>query len=230
MKTITPPPSIQTILRPLLQNGLTRHFNEGSTIYYQGEVPRGAGIVKSGLVRVYNISASGDEQIVDFIGPGEFFPGSWLFGKSPATLFFYEAAEASDIVFITRQELMDFLEAHTERMLGLVHYLATKATASLIRISALEQTKARDKLIYTLFFLCHRHGVQQNGRVHIKLHLTHQHLAALVGLTRETTATEMSRLKKEGVLTYGNQHYVIDLRAVIELMGEESFQNISISV
>lgn len=214
--------------KDLIQKFPARTYSAGSIVLYQGEVPRHALIVTSGVVKASTISKGGDEQIISFHGAGDMLPLSWIFGKTPSTLYFYEASTECEVVLVPRDELVEYLH-HSKRVATLVDYLVTDQAASSIRISALEQPKARDKLTYTLYYLCQRYGQVSRGRMHINLSLTHQNLGALVGLTRETTATEMSKLKKEGVLTYSNQHYRVDIEKLLDLIGEDSFRGIKIS-
>jgi CRP-like cAMP-binding protein len=108
----------------------------------------------------------------------------------------------------------------------MMRHLAGNYAASLLRITALEQAKARDKLLYTLYYLCCRYGKQVAKRVEIGISLTHQNLAALTGLTRETAATEMNRLKNCKLLTYDHQTYRVNMDALLDALGEDSFSGI----
>ncbi len=217
-------------LQPLIQKGTHRTYQSGSTIYYQGEVPRSAAILVEGVVRVYGISSSGTEQDVTYHVGGEFFPSSWIFTKSNSTLFFYSALTDCTIVLIDKDSLLNYFSdtAHTSK--ALLEYFTTSYSASLLRINALEQPKARDKILYTLYYLCMRYGkdTHSSSVVTVPIPLTHQNIANLVGLTRETTATELSRLKKEKVISYNQKNYTVYLRVLLELIGEESFEGINI--
>lgn len=216
-------------LQPILEGRTRRTYGADSIILYQGEIPRYACIVTRGVVRSSTISASGDEQIISFYKEGEILPISWIFGKTSSTLYFYQASTDVEVVMVERPELTEHL-MKPQNITTLVDYLVTDHAAASIRISALEQPKAREKLMYTLYYLCKKYGViDKNKRVHIDLALTHQTLGALVGLTRETTATEMSKLKKQKVLTYKNQDYTVDIDKLLSLIGEDSFRDISIS-
>lgn len=216
-------------LRPVLKNSVKRMYSSGSTIYYQGEVPRSACVILSGMVRVFSISAQGDEQIINFHEKGEFIPTSWIFGKSAGSLFFYEAVGKCEVAFVPRQEFLAYIYERPDLMRRTLDYYANSYMAFMIRISALEQSKAREKLLYTLYYLCHRHGMQtkRTNIYKIRLSLTHQAIASLVGLTRETTATEMNKLRKEKILKYNNQTYSVDKEKLLMLMGEESFRDIN---
>lgn len=214
-------------LGPIIKKSVKRIYLPGSTIFYQGEVPRSAAIILSGLVRVYSISAQGDEQIINYHDSGEFIPTSWIFGKSAGSLFFYEAVDKCEIAYVPREEFLDFIYGEPEVMHQALDYYANNYMAFMIRVSALEQSKAREKLLYTLYYLCHRHGVPaKGGTVKIRLSLTHQAIASLVGLTRETAATEMNRLRAEKILRYSSQRYSVDKEKLLLIMGEDSFRDI----
>lgn len=218
-------------LEPLINQHMTRSFKQGSMILYQGEVPRTACVLKSGVVRVYSISSQGDDQIVTLHVRGEFFPVSWIYQKSTSTMFFYEALTDCEVTFVPRREFMDFMDSSPTLSKLLMDFFTTNYAASLVRINALEQPKARDKLIYTLYYLAQRYGrkVASKDRIEIPISLTHQHFASLVGITRETTAMELSKLKKQRVITYKQQHYTVHLTKLIELVGEETFRGVSIA-
>lgn len=217
-------------LKPLIKGAVKRKYSSGATILYQGEVPRSACVILKGAVRVYGISSQGDEQIVTYHVDGELFPSSWIFDKTSGSVFFYETVTPAEIAFIPKNQLIDFMQKDDDLQKSLLDYFTTNYTASLIRISALEQPKAREKLLYTLYYLCQRYGKNSGKSVKISLSLTHQNLASLVGLTRETTATEMNKLKKQNILSYDNQKYSVNLEKLLELIGEESFRDIKIEM
>lgn len=215
-------------LQPLLDKNVLRTYNAGSTILYQGEVPRSACIIKKGVVKAFNISAGGEEQIVAFYIDGEIFPAPWIFNKAPSTIYFYEAVTDCELYFVPREEFKKFMAERSHVLQALLDYYVTIATSMFIRISALEQPKAREKIMYTLYFLCQRYGDSDKAKSKIRLQLTHQQLANLVGLTRETTATELNKLKRQKVLEYANQTYSVNQTKLLELLGEDSFKDIKL--
>jgi len=206
-----------------------RKFGAGNVIIYQGEVPRSVHMIMKGFVKVYAISAQGEEQIVAFHVPGEVFPSSWIFNKSPGAMFFYEALDDVEVLNIQKEIFIQRLQSETKLQTLILDYFAGNYASSLIRIHALEQSRARDKLLFTMFFLSMRYSNgSQSKIVDIPFPLTHQNLASLVGLTRETTAMEMNRLKAEGIINYRKQMYRINVDKITPLMGEDSFKNISV--
>jgi CRP/FNR family cyclic AMP-dependent transcriptional regulator len=217
-----------THLQPLIDKSRTRNFSAGSTILYMGEVPQTAHILARGVVRVFSISDQGEEQIVMYHTEGEFFPSPWIFNKAPSTLFFYEAVTECSVAFVPRADLITYMQKQPERLLAMLDYFTTNYSASLIHVNALEQHRAHDKLLYILYYLCKRHGKTKGKMVTIPFALTHQNLASLVGVTRETAATEMNNLKKQGILTYDNQLYEVHLERLLNAMNEDGFKGIDI--
>lgn len=206
-----------------------RTFKKHSILLYQGEVPQMAYVVLSGVVKVYSINASGEEQIVTFETPGDLFPAPWIFGKASHTLYYCEALGDTEVLQMPRRDLLTRIHDTPELQSLLLNYFAGRYTGLLMRITALEQSRAREKIMFTLYYLLFRYGKEtRRGIYMVGIKLTHSVIAGLVGLTRETTTNELTKLKAEKVLRYTTHKYAIDKAKLERLLGEDSFENISI--
>jgi len=108
-------------------------------------------------------------------------------------------------------------------------YFATNYTGLLVRITALEQSRAREKIMFTLYFLAFRYGRQLSaGNFVIDLPLTHSIIASLVGLTRETTSGEMNKLKQQKIVDYHAHTYTVNKPLLERMLGEDSFSDITL--
>lgn len=199
-----------------------RQFKKGQTILFQGEVPRHVYVVKSGVVRTYNISANGDEQIISLSAPYEILPEAWYLHDSTTAYYFYGAYTDCQVYLIPREELMDKAAKNPELSQMLLRQAMRLHVGSKVHINALEQPKSRDKLVHLLHYLLLRFGEDVgNGQERINLRLTHQALADMLGTTRETIALELSRLRREKVIDYRQQLYTIDKRKLLALRNDE---------
>ena len=98
-----------------------------------------------------------------------------------------------------------------------------------MRITALEQSKAAEKIALTLYYLLIRHGIEkQPGLFTINLKMTQSMIASLVGITRESAAVNIAQLKKRGVLTFSNFIYVVNKPNLEKFIGEDSFKDITL--
>lgn len=210
-----------------------RSFKKGEIIIFQGEAPRSAFVVKSGVVKAYNISVNGDEKPVGFYTSDDTFPGAWTYGKTPSAIYYYEAfSDDVSLYCVPRTDYVDFIKAHTDIMFAELERYVVDHLAKSMRLNALQHSRAGDKLIYTLHYLALSHGKQVGPHlVEITLHLTHQDFANLTGLTRETAATELNKLKHLGIITYGKHTpYQIRLDKLANMLNDQYIAELELKV
>jgi CRP/FNR family cyclic AMP-dependent transcriptional regulator len=206
-----------------------RQFKKDRPLFYQGEIPQTAFFIKSGVVKVYNITAGGEEKIVSYEAEGSFIPSAWLFGKSPAAMFYYDTFTDAQLYSIPRAELMDFINSHRSVATTILDHYVSLYTGATMHLHALEQSRARDKLLHIFQYLVLRFGKPMGKNVYkIDLRLTHQDIANIIGITRETVTAEISKLTKTGVIKSENLHYIVDTDKALRMVGENDFDQINL--
>ncbi len=216
-----------------LQKYTLRTFDKGEIIIFQGEAPRSSYIVQSGVVKAYNISVNGDEKPVGFFTENDTFPVSWTYGKTPSAIYYFEAfSEQVSLYTVPRTDYVDFIKNNPDVMFAELERHVVDQLAKSMRLNALQHSRAGDKLIYTLHYLALSHGKKlEQHVVEIKLSLTHQDFANLTGLTRETAATELNKLKHLGIITYGkNIPYQIRLDKLASLLNDQYIAELELKV
>ncbi len=206
-----------------------RVLKKGQTVLFQGEVPRQAFIIKSGAIKAYNIDPNGEEKIIALVGPNEIMAPSWVFNKSPVALYYYDVFVDTEVYVLSREELQNILETNKDALRSAFDRLISVFIGSNIHINALENSKSSQKLVNLLHYLTMRFGSPpHNGDVMIDLRLTQHDLARMLGLTRETVAMELSRLKKQKILSYKSQKYTVNTKELQKLHGEDEFSDLQI--
>jgi CRP-like cAMP-binding protein len=208
------------------RHGSTRVVKKGSILIYQSEVPRRALVVKKGLVRAYAITNSGEERTVSLHDNGDIIPLSWVFGETSSSLFYYDTLADSEIVAVPKNELVAAAEKDPRVLKDIMSLTMNEYTSLLLRITALEQSSAAEKIALTLYYLLYRHGEEvgpDTYDIHIKM--TQSMIASLVGLTRESTAVNLKLLKKKDIVTYSNFTYTVNKTNLERFVGEDSFKN-----
>jgi CRP/FNR family cyclic AMP-dependent transcriptional regulator len=216
-------------LKTFLERQQVKTFKKGEIIIFQGEAPRNAFVVKSGTVKAYNLSVNGDEKPVAFYPKGNVFPATWIYGKVPSAIYYYEAFTTEVQVFvIDRKTYVNFIRKSPELLFQELDHLLSDQLGGSMRLNALQHSRASDKLIYTLHYLALTHG-QPKGKnaIEITLDLTHQDFANLTGLTRETAATELNKLKKQGIIDYGkHMPYRLNLGKLMQQVNDQFIADI----
>jgi CRP/FNR family transcriptional regulator len=210
----------------------TKRYVRGEIIIFQGEAPRTAYIIKQGIVKSYNLSVQGDEKPVGFFTKNDVFPSPWTFGKAPNAYYYYEAFNDVEVYCVPREEYIEYLQAHPQYTFGVLEKLVLDQLGSTMRLNALQHSRASDKLLYTLHYLTLTHGRSLPNRVvEITLALTHQDFANLTGLTRETAATELNKLKTKGVINYGKQTlYKVQLDKLQQVINDQFIADVQVSL
>lgn len=221
-----------TELAAFLAGYHVRSFHKGEIIVFQGEAPRTAYVVKSGVIKAYNLSVQGDEKPVGFYTEQEVFPAPWTFNKAPSALFYYEAFTDVELYLVPREEYVNFLKDHPRTLFEELERRVADHVGKTMRLNALQHSRASDKLIYTLHYLALAHGKRVAPQVmEITLTLTHQDFANLTGLTRETTATELNKLKNAGIISYGKHTpYRIDIAKLNATLNDQFVADMEVNL
>lgn len=199
-----------------------RRFQKGEIVIVQGEIPDCAYIIKKGIIKTYNLTSQGEEKPLSFDSNGEAFPIGWIFSHLKWAPYYYEAFSDCELYCIPKNDYIEFLKKNPDVLFENLSYMSFRYSSFQMRLNALEQSKALNKVINTLHFLCLRFGKElKEDTVKIDLPLTQQELANFMGLTRETTGIELKKLQKKGIITYRRQNYVVKTDRLSELLDEE---------
>lgn len=219
--------------RLFLEQHTVKAFKKGEIIVFQGEAPRSAFVVKSGTVKAYNLSISGDEKPVAFYTADSVFPGPWVYGKMPNSIYYYEAFTPEVSLYaIPREEYVRFIKSRPQLIYQELERYLTDELGKSMRLNALQHSRASEKLLYTLHYLALSHGKTVGPqKIEITLDLTHQDFANLTGLTRETAATELNKLKHASIIDYGKgSAYRLNLAKLMQLLNDEYIADLKIKL
>ena len=209
--------------------GVTRQFSKRRTILFQGEIPRGVLVLESGLAKVYGITNGGDQRTVTLLNAGDIFPVECVFDKSRVSLYYYEALTDCSVLNLPKTDFLAALERDSALKDQIFQSYMAHYTSATMHIYALEHSHAQEKLVYILQYLVARFGEKQgNGLTKITLRLSHQDIAEMVGLTRETTAVELHRLKARKLISYQRFSYFVNVPLLVQATGSDEFENVAV--
>jgi CRP/FNR family cyclic AMP-dependent transcriptional regulator len=215
------------ILRDFCSKYPLRHFKKNRPIFYQGEIPQSVFYIKGGVAKLYNITNGGDEKIVGYESADGLMPLEWMFNRSPVALFYYDTFTDAEMYSVPKNELLEFIKNTHQLALTLLDRYVGSYIGKIVHLHALEQSKARDKMLYIWQYLVLRFG-KPISKTHYKvdLRLTHQEIANLIGVTRETVSMEISKLTKTGILNSKDSHYIVNVDRAMRELGENDFNKL----
>src|SRR4051812_1916017 len=91
-----------------------RELTKNRPLLYQGEVPTMAFYVKSGVVKIYNITSQGEEKIVGYESNGGLLPVEWLFNHASVSMYYYDTFTDCQLIRAPKDVLLELLDKHPD--------------------------------------------------------------------------------------------------------------------
>lgn len=158
--------------------------------------------VKSGYIKQSAIGPNGDEFILNIYRPGSFFAISIALHRSESH-YTFEAMTDVELIKAPTKEIIQLLKTEPDMALDLLMRVTSGLNALVTRMETIIFGSASQKVASAVWQNARRFGKKQpDGSTTLLIPLTHQQLASLTGLTRETVSIEMAKLKKQKILNY----------------------------
>lgn len=187
-----------------------RSYKKGSLILKQGDSADAMFLVKEGSLRITKLTMDGKEKITGLLKESDFFGEICiLIGKERCI----NARAITDcrLAVLSRNDTMNILEKMPKVALNFINTLCSKLVEAEHNMDGLLFKSIEDRIIDQLYELSKGHGVYLKDGVLVNLKLTHQFLADMIGISRESVTRGIKELKREGVIKYmKNRHYVLD--------------------
>ena len=188
----------------------TAAYPKGSFIYREGDRGVPSAIVLSGSVHIIKEDFWGNRAILSEIGPGEMFAETYACMPEEPLAVSAAAAEACSCLFLDFSPLMaaqgsaETGVAERRLLVNLIGILAGKNLFLTKKMEHLTQRTTRQKLISYLS------DVQRRaGSAAFDIPFDRQELADFLAVDRSAMSAELSKLRREGILEYRKNHFVL---------------------
>lgn len=195
----------EVALRDVDRRVTSLSWGEGEHLHIQGEPAEHLYLMAAGRAKAYRTAPTGQEVVVELLGPGDLFGGLRTLGRPVHD----ESVQALTTVCALRigdDEFRRLLVDHPEvglRVLEDATALLAQARADVTRQSTATVT---ERLAAVLLRLAGKFGEPApDGGTLIGLPLSRADLAGLTGSTPESVSRVMSRWRQEGVVDTGRR-------------------------
>ncbi len=195
-------------IRRLESKSRTRTFSAGALIGLPGNSSESIFVVARGIVKISHITVDGKESIHGFISQGEIFGELSVLGDQE-TEERVHAVEPCSIIMIPAREVRDVMDQNSGLVLKLTKLIGLRRHRIERRLKNLLFTSNRQRLVHLLLDLAEQFGVDEGDQIRLKIKLSHQDLASLIGSTRETVTILLNQLKAEGAIETGRQKILL---------------------
>ncbi len=189
--------------------GISKHFSKSEVLVQGDEEPKGVYLIKSGYVKAYTISRTGQKNLLLIHGADEIMPLPWALDGAQKLGVFYEAMNDVTIISSSKDDLRKAMGSNawlTEQML---RQLVSTFTVYAQRIQSLEYRLPRERVIARLLDLADRFGKITHEGVIIMAPITHQDVADSINMTRETASRALELLFHDGLVSQKHHLFIV---------------------
>ena len=177
-------------------------FHKNETIYSQGDEANTVFYIQKGRVNVVVYSEQGKEAVVGIFGPGQFFGEGCLSG-TPVRISTTTTLEDCVITAIAKTAMLAALHSEPKFSELFVSYLLKRNNR--IEEDLIDQLfNSSEKRLARLLLLLANFG--KDGRAQaIKVRVSQETLAEMIGTTRSRVSFFMNKFRKLGLISYNGE-------------------------
>ena len=177
-------------------------FHKNETVFSQGEAADKVFYIQKGRVKVVVLSEQGKEAVVGIFEPGQFFGEGCLNGH-PLRISTTTALEDCVITAITKTAMLAALHNEPKFSELFMSYLLTRN--SRIEADLIDQLfNSSEKRLARLLLLLANFGKDGSPQP-IKVHVSQETLAEMIGTTRSRVSFFMNKFRKLGFISYNGK-------------------------
>lgn len=195
-------------LRRVELSSKAKTFRRNSPIYLPADGSSFVLLLTSGRAKICNLTADGKQSILAFIEPGELF-GELALVDSGQRDEYAEAVEKSTVVMIPADVMQALVQRYPHVSLGITKIFGLRRKRIERRLKNLLFLSNRQRLTHLLLELAEQYGVLASDGVRLRIQLSHQDLANVIGSTRETVTVVLGEMQSEGIVRVGRRRLVI---------------------
>jgi len=175
-------------------------YPQNAVLFVEGQLPRGIFVLCKGSVKLSINSPSGRTVIVKLAEAGEILGLSATISGKPYEVT-AETIDPCQVNFVKREDFLRFLKDDVEACFKVAEQLSEKYHDACKEAGALGLShSAAEKLAKLLLEWSRRNGEAAKAEPRLKLRLTHEEIAQMIGTSRETVTRLFAELKKRQIL------------------------------
>lgn len=195
----------------------TSSYPTGAILFAEGQVPRGVYQLCKGRVKLSMTSAEGKSIILRIAEAGELIGINGAIAGQPYELT-AETLEPCQVNFLKRDSFQRFMRDHHEASVNAAEQLGSDYRAACFQIRSLGLSRTAAEKIARFLLEWSARGKATSEGVRVNLPLTHEEIAQIVGVSRETVTRTLTDLKHKSLITMKGPTVTIRDKSGLEAM------------
>ena len=190
-------------------------YPKGAVLFVEGQAPRGIFVLCKGRVKLSICASDGKTLILKIAEPGEVLGLSAAVSGKTYELT-AETIDPCQVNFVKREDFLHFLKEHSEACFKVAEQLSEKYHNACNEVRSLGLShSAAEKLAKLLLEWSSKNGEGAKPEPRLKLRLTHEEIAQMIGTSRETVTRLFAEMKRRQIVQSKGSTLVIHNTAAL---------------
>ena len=185
-----------------------RSYDKNQPVLSEGDAPDRIGVVLTGAVQIVRVDYNGNRSILTELLPGQMFGESFACADVPKIPVNVTATENSEVLLLDAKHILHVCSNacgfHNQLIYNLMKLVATKNLILNQKLEIMSKRSTREKLMTYLML-----QAKQQGDNSFTVLFDRQELADYLEVDRSGLSSEISKLRKEGVLECKKNHFTL---------------------
>ncbi|HLZ50929.1 MAG TPA: Crp/Fnr family transcriptional regulator [Candidatus Acidoferrum sp.] len=195
-------------------------YPDGAVLFLEKQDPRGVFVLCAGEVKLSISSSGGKTLILRIAKPGEVLGLMSTLSGMPYEVT-AETIRPCQVAYIRSDDFLKFIGKHLEASQGVLRQMASSYRAACYRLRTVGLSSSAPEKLARLLLDWSADGKETEQGTQIKLPLTHEEIAALIGTTRETVTRTLSDFKIHNLVATHGSNLTIANRLALESLGAD---------
>jgi CRP-like cAMP-binding protein len=189
-----------TFRQLFLDRGTQYNYRKGEFVIRPGENASGIFYIEKGLVKAYDITKYGEENMLIVRKDGEMFPLIWAITSQDRHII-YEAMVPTTLRLIKKDTFKEFIDSNPQALSELLDMAIEMYRLHSERILNMGYRNVRERLVSFLLTTAGRFGTKtKEGYTLLNIPLRHQDIGSSISASRETVGREFQVLERRGLV------------------------------
>jgi CRP/FNR family cyclic AMP-dependent transcriptional regulator len=198
---------------------IRKRFARGAQVFSTGDRPEFLYLLEAGHMELVAIDEKGSERILNIFRPGDIF-GEILFSVERRPFDAVAMGEAR-VGIMPRATFLQFLQGSNQWGLNFIRMVSDRLFVAERDLAALARTWTRPRLVHVLLKLADNLGESGADGALIKVLVTHETMANMIGASRVRVTSTLNQLQREGLLAKRGRLMIVRTEALKRSMAHE---------
>jgi len=190
-----PAPQMEKVIKLVHE----KKYPKYQIVFEEGEAGENLYIIKKGLVKISKEASDGRVKTLALLKEGDFFGEMSVLSEEGRSAN-AETLTDAELLTMSKEDFSTLLDKNPAVSLVIIKTLIERLSAADRQIKNLALGNSRAKIADILLQLCVEFGGEGADATKVNIRLTHQELADLAGLARETTTKLLNEFVKDDAI------------------------------